>query len=118
MRRRQPFTTASSSGDRPAAQSLVKQIGGTLQFASGEDDRGTRVTVAFETPHALNCWSWSAPQRASQLPLGGVVRYAAEMRVLSETMNEHRHPLMLRLADDYDKLVIDCLPRRPRAGHC
>jgi len=36
-------------------QSLVKQIGGTLQVASGEDGRGTHVTVAFESPLALNC---------------------------------------------------------------
>ena len=36
-------------------QSLVKQIGGTLQVASGEGDRGTRVTVALELPLALNC---------------------------------------------------------------
>ena len=30
-------------------QALVKQIGGTLQFAPGVDGRGTRVTVAFES---------------------------------------------------------------------
>jgi two-component sensor histidine kinase len=36
-------------------QSLVKQIGGTLQVASGEGGRGTRVTVAFESPLAANC---------------------------------------------------------------
>ena len=36
-------------------QSLVKQIGGTLQVASGEGGRGTRVTVAFESPLALIC---------------------------------------------------------------
>ena len=36
-------------------QSLAKQIGGTLQVASGEGDRGTRVTVAFESPLALIC---------------------------------------------------------------
>jgi two-component system, sensor histidine kinase PdtaS len=29
---------------------LVKQIGGTLQFTLGDDDRGTRVTVTFESP--------------------------------------------------------------------
>jgi len=34
-------------------QSLVKQIGGTLQFESGEHGRGTRVTVAFESPLCL-----------------------------------------------------------------
>lgn len=29
-------------------RSLVKQVGGTLQFAPGDDGHGTRVTVAFE----------------------------------------------------------------------
>ena len=28
-------------------RTLVKQIGGTLQFSPGDDGRGTRVTVAF-----------------------------------------------------------------------
>jgi two-component sensor histidine kinase len=31
-------------------QTLVKQIGGALQFASGDGGRGTRVTVAFRPP--------------------------------------------------------------------
>jgi hypothetical protein len=31
-------------------QSLVRQNGGVLQFAPGDDGRGTRTTVAF-APH-------------------------------------------------------------------
>ena len=41
---------ASSKGlGMKIVQGLVKQIGGTLQFAPGDDGRGTRVTVAFES---------------------------------------------------------------------
>jgi two-component sensor histidine kinase len=31
-------------------QALVKQVGGTLQFALGDHGRGTRITVTFELP--------------------------------------------------------------------
>jgi two-component sensor histidine kinase len=42
------FDVASSKGlGMKIIQALVKQIGGTLQFAPGDDGRGTRVTVAF-----------------------------------------------------------------------
>jgi two-component sensor histidine kinase len=45
------FAPASSRGlGMKIIQTLVKQIGGTLQFAPGEDGRGTRVTVAFGSP--------------------------------------------------------------------
>jgi len=50
------FGPADSKGlGMKIIKSLVKQIGGTLQVASGEGDRGTRVTVAFESPLALIC---------------------------------------------------------------
>jgi two-component system, sensor histidine kinase PdtaS len=43
------FSPASSKGlGMKIIQNLVKQIGGTLQFAPGDDGHGTRVTVAFE----------------------------------------------------------------------
>lgn len=45
--------TIQVSGGMKIIQSLVKQIGGTLQFGSGEHGRGTRVTVAFESPLCL-----------------------------------------------------------------
>jgi two-component sensor histidine kinase len=42
------FAPTSSKGlGMKIIQTLVKQIGGTLQFAPGDDGRGTRVTVAF-----------------------------------------------------------------------
>jgi len=42
------FKSANSKGlGMTIIRSLVKQIGGTLQFAPGDDGRGTRVTVAF-----------------------------------------------------------------------
>jgi two-component sensor histidine kinase len=45
------FAPASSRGlGMKIIQTLVKQIGGTLHFAPGEDGRGTRVTVAFGSP--------------------------------------------------------------------
>jgi len=52
------FNSASSKGlGMTIIRTLTKQIGGTLQFAPGEDGRGTRVTVAFgsqlETPRTL-----------------------------------------------------------------
>jgi two-component system, sensor histidine kinase PdtaS len=43
------FGVAASKGlGMKIVQALVKQIGGTLQFAPGVERRGTRVTVAFE----------------------------------------------------------------------
>jgi two-component system, sensor histidine kinase PdtaS len=54
------FDPASSTGfGMKIIQSLVKQIGGTLQFASAEDGRGTSVTVAFDRRLALNCGNLS-----------------------------------------------------------
>jgi two-component sensor histidine kinase len=44
------FGVADSKGlGMKIVQALVKQIGGTLQFAPGDNGRGTRVTVAFES---------------------------------------------------------------------
>ncbi len=44
------FNPANSKGlGMKIIQTLVKQIGGRLQFAPGDDGRGTRVTVAFES---------------------------------------------------------------------
>ena len=43
------YDPAASNGlGMKIIQSLVKQVGGTLQFAPGDDGRGTLATVAFE----------------------------------------------------------------------
>ncbi|MEA3022669.1 MAG: two-component system, sensor histidine kinase PdtaS, partial [Alphaproteobacteria bacterium] len=47
------FDPASSKGlGMKIIQSLVRQNGGVLQFAPGDDGRGTRTTVAFTPPSA------------------------------------------------------------------
>ena len=50
------FDSASSKGlGMKIIQSLVRQNGGVLQFAPGDDGRGTRATVAF-TPPSAGSW--------------------------------------------------------------